>query len=450
MPDIPLGIVVGPQGPKGDKGDTGTFSPEDLQRITNLESGKVDKVAGKGLSTNDYTNADKNAVATIENKVDKVTGKGLSTNDYTTAEKNKLSGIPADANKTIIDATLSNAGQAADAKAAGDALAALRNYIASMDVSRVASGNPATFSDAKAANVRDLTVTITPTQSGSGNPSPDNVRPISGVSSVSVTRAGKNLLPNYAYSKTENDVVWTVNPDGTVVAQVPDTPRSSTSQMTVANSIPLYRAGLAVGTTYIFSGCPAGGGASGGYWARIYSKNKTGGVISIFQDDGDGVSFTPTDEWANVTAFLHCQPSLVSKTLAFAPMVRRVSEPDAAYEPYQGQTVTVTLTDGSNPLTVYGGTLDVTTGTLTVTWANIASYNGETLPGRWISDRDVYAPGTTPTTGAQVVYELATPATYQLTPQQLTTLSGYNAVSSDAGAVDVTYKADTTIVFGGG
>ena len=31
-------------------------------------------------------------------KVDKVEGKGLSTNDYTTAEKNKLSGIASGAN----------------------------------------------------------------------------------------------------------------------------------------------------------------------------------------------------------------------------------------------------------------------------------------------------------------------------------------------------------------
>lgn len=29
----------------------------------------------------------------LNNKVDKETGKGLSTNDYTTAEKNKLGGI---------------------------------------------------------------------------------------------------------------------------------------------------------------------------------------------------------------------------------------------------------------------------------------------------------------------------------------------------------------------
>ncbi|MBQ6207369.1 MAG: hypothetical protein IJK52_09840, partial [Oscillospiraceae bacterium] len=77
----------------------------------------------------------------ISGKVDKETGKGLSTNDYTDAEKSKLSGIEAQANKTLIDNTLSNAGQAADAKAAGDALSALRaetavfrEYFANMEV----------------------------------------------------------------------------------------------------------------------------------------------------------------------------------------------------------------------------------------------------------------------------------------------------------------------------
>ena len=44
----------------------------------------------------------------FENKVDKETGKGLSTNDYTTAEKNKLSGISEGANKIVVDSTLSD------------------------------------------------------------------------------------------------------------------------------------------------------------------------------------------------------------------------------------------------------------------------------------------------------------------------------------------------------
>ena len=118
---------------------------------TNLNN-KVDKVQGKGLSTNDYTTEEKQKLAGLNNyddttvkqdirelqtdvgalettvgnhtksietnttdittlkgnvqtlqtnlgnKVDKVTGKGLSTEDYTTTEKNKLAGIEANAN----------------------------------------------------------------------------------------------------------------------------------------------------------------------------------------------------------------------------------------------------------------------------------------------------------------------------------------------------------------
>lgn len=99
---------------------------------------KVDAVDGKGLSTNDYTNDDKNKLAGIaagaqanvlesikvngtalsvtdksvnidlstyatttamnaalEDKVDAVSGKGLSTNDYTNEEKSKLAGLSA-------------------------------------------------------------------------------------------------------------------------------------------------------------------------------------------------------------------------------------------------------------------------------------------------------------------------------------------------------------------
>lgn len=36
----------------------------------------------------------------------------------------------------------------------------------------------------------------------------------------------------------------------------------------------------------------------------------------------------------------------------------------------------------------------------------IESYIQETLPGKWISDRDVYLPNKSPSLGAQVVYEL--------------------------------------------
>ena len=76
-------------------------------------------------------------------------------------------------------------------------------------------------------------------------------------------------------------------------------------------------------------------------------------------------------------------------------------------------------------------------GVLTITDGYISSYNGETLPSTWISDRDVYAEGTTPTTGAEVCYKLATPQTYQLTPTEVKSLLGVNNIFADTGEVDV-------------
>lgn len=58
----------------------------------------------------DSPNPVKNAAiyAALGAKVDKVSGKGLSTNDYTSAEKSKLAGVAEGANKTVVDEALSS------------------------------------------------------------------------------------------------------------------------------------------------------------------------------------------------------------------------------------------------------------------------------------------------------------------------------------------------------
>lgn len=63
----------------------------------------------------------------LSDKVDKVSGKGLSTNDYTDEEKTKLGSVETGANKIIIDTTLTQSGQAADAKVVGDRITLLSN-----------------------------------------------------------------------------------------------------------------------------------------------------------------------------------------------------------------------------------------------------------------------------------------------------------------------------------
>ena len=158
--------------------------------IKNALNNKVDKAEGKGLSTNDYTTAEKTKLSGIEeganktivdsdlnetstnpvenrvvvnylneavidavnrstelldnategiqsqlnNKVDKIEGKGLSTNDYTTEEKTKLSGIEEGANKTIVDDNLSSTSTNPVQNKIVDAnFASLKTYIDTQD-----------------------------------------------------------------------------------------------------------------------------------------------------------------------------------------------------------------------------------------------------------------------------------------------------------------------------
>ena len=83
-------------------------------------------------------------------KVDKVTGKGLSTNDYTTAEKTKLSGIAEGATKVEIDNTLSTAWKAADAKKTGDEISELKE-----DLTLLSAFSADTVTDGKMVRASD-------------------------------------------------------------------------------------------------------------------------------------------------------------------------------------------------------------------------------------------------------------------------------------------------------
>ena len=66
-------------------------------------------------------------------------------------------------------------------------------------------------------------------------------------------------------------------------------------------------------------------------------------------------------------------------------------------------TITVPAAAGDQ----YGFSYNPIEGKLYSSTGHIDAYNGETLPGIWWSDRDTYAEGTTPTTGAEVIYKLA-------------------------------------------
>lgn len=63
---------------------------------------KLSGKANTSHSHNDVYYTETEVDTKLDNKVDKVTGKGLSTNDYTTTEKNKLAGIAEGANKYVL------------------------------------------------------------------------------------------------------------------------------------------------------------------------------------------------------------------------------------------------------------------------------------------------------------------------------------------------------------
>ena len=67
-------------------------------------SGNSDTVDGK--HADDFAPA--SIVQAVQQKVDKIAGKGLSTNDYTDADKQKLASIDVDANKITVDSAISS------------------------------------------------------------------------------------------------------------------------------------------------------------------------------------------------------------------------------------------------------------------------------------------------------------------------------------------------------
>ena len=300
-----------------------------------------------------------------------------------------------------------------------------------------------------------------------------NICPISGHTSAVMTRTGKNLVDISQFA-----------------TQYPDYCSYSDGVLSVTAASVLYSTGISVfipaGSTINWS--ITNGTATNAKMRFVFAD---GTVVSIaspipFQTTKDvvGLRF----DWS------------AGGTFTVNNFQAELGSTATAYEPYNGQTYTIDL-DG----TIYGGSLDVGTGVLTVDrgyyqWNAGASYcrltgtkayacdksdvvtidatnQGtlvgaicDTLPsGTWAQITNgsasiagcVYGNGlafrisgyTTATEyeaflaehPLTFVYMLKEPLTVQLTAEEATTLKGQNNIWADTGDVEVEYRADTKL-----
>lgn len=392
-----------------------------------------------------------------------------------------VSEIESDISEDVTAAQTAATSASNSAETATQAVSTIGNQISSAFVEKTASGAVATFPDgADAIPVKSVIAHIKPVQSGSGDPSPSNVRPISGWTGVNVTRAGKNLLPQQ-FSGTLNGVTYTTGSDGSVVA---NGTASSTSNKTV--TVHLYEG------DYALSGSPSGGGGSS---YQMWVANSSGQAVGL-EDTGNGGTAHLAE--GNYQVRIRIASGYTANNVKFYPMLRFVNQTDSTYEPYSGTIYPITFPQSAG--TVYGGYVDVTNGKLVVDRKLVQLNGSETLSmlsgyrfvvdvadnivGEIVSDKfkSVSAADisleteyviavrsqtqivfrinstTSGTVTAKdwltentpyIAYKVQTPVIYDLTPTEITSLLGYNAVWSDTGDTDVVYRADVGMALDG-
>lgn len=298
-------------------------------------------------------------------------------------------------------------------------------------ITEEAEGSIVTIEDAAAAQALSAVSYIEPVQAGEGEPSPANIRPITGHEGCEMVRAGKNLVD-----------ISSTTPIGAVVCVVDgNTVRVYSTSDGQYRSAKIPVGVVRAGVTYTLSATVTEI-ISGSIVIGLRSMNSNSFLNKssiIFTEPGSKtVTFTPDSDIDAYVSPMVTYTTSEAGDATFANIQLEIGSTATEYEPYRGTTHTATF-----PQTVYGGSYDFVSGKLTVDRGFIESYAGETLPGPWISSMDVYQAGAVPTTGAQVCYELASPLTYDLTPQQVDMLFGLNNVWSDTGTTTINYIADT-------
>lgn len=318
--------------------------------------------------------------------------------------------------------------------------------------------------------------------------------------------AGKNKLPNNIVDGTVNDITYTKQSDDSF--KINGTATGNANRL-IANI------SLANGS-YILSKGQSNG--SFGLVAEAYNGTTWVKVLAQSFTTDDAAFTVDNDGYDTVRISVRTESGKTADNLIYYPMIRLSTESDASFAPYanicpitgfssvtitdvdaESQTATVTVALGQ---TVYGGTLDLTSGELTVTYAIDTLTSADQLSGsapqtsangNWMGMNLTASPvhevanislicsnckaisfndrltadstdrayindvndiavlrlkkDTAITTksdffahfeNAQIVYELGTPTTATLTAAQVALVAGYNKIESDTGNIEVT------------
>lgn len=208
---------------------------------------------------------------------------------------------------------------------------------------------------------------------------------------------------------------------------------------------------------YKLNGCPAGGSTSGTtYYLGFYIQGRS---VYNFGNGDTNISIDGT-EGVGSNVYIHAHANYNCQNLIFRPMIRLSTETDADFEPYSnicpisGQdNATFSWTDDEDietevsmnfGNTYYGGFCQFN-GQIYPDWDYIASYNGETLSGEWVSDRDEYVAGTTPTIGAEVAYK-TTPSYVRVTPPANLNLTEDYPIEYNGYMASIGYQPKNTVL----
>lgn len=329
----------------------------------------------------------------------------------------------------VIDATLTQEGEAADAAATGKRLAEIEKAVAEKaDKARqniligIETGNPVSVSDAFSAPLCGLTVYGKSTQDGT--PSPDNPVPIVSAGdggSVVVKVTGKNLFPVV----TEANLSKIIKPDGGI-------------RYGYAFYIPAWSTVVITCNASIDTNCYIGDfdTKTQKYTQKSLIASETGETKSAVVHSGWYVVYIATDY----------KPHIIEK-LNKAKIQMEISTKSTAYSPYREQLLTLQTSNGLPGIPVTSG-------------GNYTDPSGQ----QWVCDEVDFARGVrvqridkAALDGTKTLAEqnaiLATPIETPLTPAELaaykalTTYAPNTVVqASDGAGLKLDYQRDVNIV----